>query len=63
MEQLKLNFRGYSRQIIFAFNKLAELFFNKGKPHNTLLIAGIRAILMTVEYDAELGVNITTMIF
>ena len=63
IEHLELNFGGYSEQIIYAFNKLSELSFDKGKPYNPLLIAGIRAILITLEYDAEPEVNITTGIF
>src|SRR6266540_1217643 len=63
VEQLGLNVRGYSEQTIFAFNKLAELSFDKGKPHNVLLIAGIRAILITLEYDADPEEDMTMVIF
>jgi len=48
-----LNVEGYSGQTIYAFNKLAELSFDKSKPHNPSLIAGIRAILTTLEFDTE----------
>ena len=60
---MDLKVGGYSGQIIFAFSKLAKLFFDKGKPHNASLIAGIRAILITLEYDADPEVDITTVIF
>jgi len=63
IEQLDLNVKGYFRQTIFAFNKLAELSFDKGKPHNTSLIAGIRAILIILKYDANLKVDATMVIF
>jgi|SRR6266498_2591400 len=58
-----LNVKGYSGQTIFVFNKLAELSFDKGKPYNTSLIAGIRAILTTLKYDAKSEVDIITGIF
>src|SRR6266540_5778249 len=60
IEQLDLNVEGYSGQIIYAFNKLTELFFEKGKPHNASLVAGIRVILTTLEYAEDLRVNVTT---
>ncbi len=63
VEQLGLNVRGYSKQTIFAFNKLAELSFDKGKPHNSSLITEIRAILSILKYDAEPEVDIITGIF
>src|SRR6266540_202604 len=63
IKQLNLNIGGYSGQTIFAFNKLAELFFDKDKSHNALLIAGIRAILTTLEYDADSEEDMTTVIF
>src|SRR6266498_5904290 len=50
IEQLDMSMEGYSGQTIFAFNKLTELSFEKGKPHNASLIAGIKAILTTLEY-------------
>jgi len=60
---MELNFEGYSGQIIFVFNKLAELSFDKSKLHNPSLIVEIRAILSTLEYDAEPEVNIIMGIF
>jgi len=39
---------------------LTELSFEKGKPYNASLIARIRAILTTLEYDAEPLKNVTT---
>ena len=63
MKQMHFNVREYSGQTIYAFNKLAKLSFDKSKLHNPSLIAGIRAILLTLEYDAEPEVNITTAIF
>ncbi len=53
----------YSKQTVYAFNKLAELSFEKGKPHNPSLIARIRAILTMLEYDADPKVDITMGIF
>src|SRR6266540_1126604 len=63
MEQMRLNTGRYFRQTIYAFNKLAELSFDKGKPHNLSLIVGIRTILITLKYDEEPEVKITTAIF
>ena len=60
---MHFNVRGYSGQIIYVFNKLAELSFDKGKLHNSSLIVRIRVILSTLEYDAEPEMNITTEIF
>ncbi|SRR6266498_1796100 len=60
---MEFNLGGYFRQTIYAFNKLSELSFDKEKPHNASLIAGIRAILITLEYDMELKVDIITAIF
>ncbi len=39
---------------------MTELSFEKSKPHNASLIAGIRAILTTLEYDEELPKDVTT---
>ncbi len=50
---------GYSGQTIYVFNKLTELSFEKDKPHNALLIARIRVILTTLEYDEDLPMDIT----
>ncbi len=61
--QLELRARKYSRQILYAFNKLAELFFDKRKSHNPFLIAEIRIILSTIEYDEEPEIAITIEIF
>ena len=47
---MNLNVEAYSGQTIYAFNKLTELFFEKGKPHNASLVARIKAILSTIEY-------------
>src|SRR6266540_5360897 len=57
---MNLNVRGYSRQTIYAFNKLTELSFEKGKPYNASLIAGIRAILIILKYDEDPLVDVTT---
>ncbi len=51
---------GYSGQTIYAFNKLTELSFEKGKPHNPSLVAGIKAILITMEYAERPQVDIPT---
>ncbi len=50
IEQMDMGIEAYSGQTIYAFNKLTELSFEKGKPHNASLVAGIRAILTTMEY-------------
>src|SRR6266542_7136991 len=47
---MDLSVEAYSGQTIYAFNKLTKLSFEKGKPHNASLVAGIRAILITLEY-------------
>jgi len=54
---------GYFRQTIFAFSKIAELSFEKGKSHNAFLIAKIKAILSTLAYDFQPEVDITIAIF
>ncbi len=59
IEQMDLSVRGYSGQIIFAFNKLTELSFKKGKLHNASLVVRVRAILMTLEYDKDPRVDVT----
>src|SRR6266498_5745618 len=58
IEQLDLSIEGYSGQMIYAFNKLIELSFEKGKPHNASLVAGIRAMLTTLEYAEKLQVDV-----
>ncbi len=50
---MEVKIGGYFRQILYTFNKLVELSFDKGKPHNPSLIAGIRAILSTIEYNEK----------
>ena|SRR6266498_3207159 len=59
VEQLDLNVKGYSGQTIHAFNKLTELFYEKGKPNNTSLVSGIKAILTTIEYAENPQVDIS----
>src|SRR6266540_1321943 len=58
IKQMELSIEGYLGQIIYAFNKLTELSFEKGKPHNASLVAGIKAILTTVEYAKKPQVDI-----
>ncbi len=60
---MNLSIEGYSKQTIYVFNKISKLFFENKKSHNASLIAGIRAILTTVEYDNEPEVDITMGIF
>jgi len=55
-----MSVKAYSRQTIFVFNKLTELSFEKGKPHNVLLIAGIKAILTTLEYAEVSRLDVTS---
>ncbi len=57
---MNLSVEVYSGQTIYAFNKLTELSFEKGKPHNASLIAGVRAILTTLEYVKNLQVDIAS---
>src|SRR6266498_839198 len=59
IEQLDLSTEGYSGQTIYAFNKLTELSFEKEKPHNPSLVAGIRAMLTTLEYAEKPKVDVT----
>src|SRR6266542_4243915 len=54
IDQMELSMKVYSGQMIYAFNKLTELSFEKGKPHNASLVAGIRAILSILEYVENL---------
>ncbi len=60
IEQINLRVREYSEQTIYAFNKLTELSFEKNKPYNALLIAGIKAILTTLEYDEKPLMDVIT---
>ena len=57
---MELSVEAYSGQTIYTFNKLSELSFEKGKPHNASLVAGIRAMLTTIEYAENLQVDITS---
>src|SRR6266540_2786880 len=58
IEQMDLSVEAYSEQTIYAFNKLTELSFEKGKPHNASLVIRIRAILSTMEYAEKLKVDV-----
>src|SRR6266540_5814476 len=58
IDQMELSVEAYSGQTIYAFNKLTELSFEKGKPHNASLVTGIRAILITLVYDEEPAVDV-----
>src|SRR6266540_1474874 len=60
IEQMNVRVEAYSGQTIYAFNKLMELSFEKGKPHNASLVAGIKAILTTVKYAENPIVDIPT---
>jgi len=57
---MNLSVEAYSGQTIYAFNKLTELSFEKEKPHNASLVAGIRVILATLEYAENLQVDVTS---
>ncbi len=57
---MELSVEEYSEQTIYAFNKLTKLSFEKEKPHNASLVAGIKAILTTLEYAEDPRVDITT---
>jgi len=63
IEQMDLGVEAYSGQTIYAFNKLTELSFEKGKPHNASLVVGIKAILTTLEYAEKLKVDIPAATF
>src|SRR6266540_7518295 len=63
LEQMNLNAEAYSGQTIYAFNKLTELSFEKGKPYNASLVAGIKAILTMLEYAEKPKVNIPAATF
>ena len=60
IEQMNLSVEAYSGQTIYAFNKLTELSFEKEKPHNASLVAGIRAMLTTLEYAENPRVDVTS---
>src|SRR6266498_733720 len=60
IEQMDMGIEAYSGQTIYAFNKLTELSFEKGKSHNASLVAGIKAMLTTVEYAKNPQVDIPT---
>src|SRR6266498_2707362 len=57
---MELSIKAYSGQTIYAFNKLTELSFKKGNPHNVSLVAEIRAILTILEYAKNLQVDVTS---
>src|SRR6266498_2013775 len=57
---MELSIEAYSGQTIYAFNKLAELSFEKEKPYNVSLVAGIRAMLTTLEYAENPRVDVTS---
>src|SRR6266540_3271161 len=57
---MNLSVEAYSGQMIYAFNKLTELSFEKGKPHNALLVTGIRAMLTTLKYAEKLWVDVVS---
>ena len=63
VEQLDMGVEGYSGQTIYAFNKLTELSFKKGKPHNALLIAGIRAMLTILKYVEIPKTDVTSVTY
>ena len=60
---MELRVTGYSEQILYAFNKLIKLSFDKEKPHNPSLVARIRVLILTLKYDSESEVDIVTGIF
>src|SRR6266540_105114 len=60
IEQMDIGVEAYSEQTIYAFNKLTKLSFEKRKPHNASLVAGIRAILITLEYMKNPQVDVTS---
>src|SRR6266498_3948702 len=60
IKQMDLSVEAYSGQTIYAFNKLTELFFEKGKSHNPSLVAGIKVILTTLEYAEKLKMYVTS---
>ncbi len=60
IDQMNLSVEAYLGQTIYAFNKLTKLSFEKGKPHNASLVAGIRAILTTLEYAENPQVDVTS---
>ncbi len=60
IKQMNLSVEAYSGQTIYAFNKLTELSFEKEKPHNASLVAGIRAILTTLEYAENPQVDVAS---
>src|SRR6266542_407184 len=63
IEQLDLSIEGYSGQTIYAFNKLTELSFEKGKPHNPSLVVSIKAILTTLKYAEKPKIDIPAATF
>src|SRR6266540_6504597 len=63
IDQIDLDVEAYSGQTIYAFNKLTELSFEKGKPHNPSLVTGVKAMLTIVEYAKNPQVDIPTAIY
>ncbi len=63
IDQIDLNVEAYSGQTIYAFNKLTELSFEKEKPHNVSLVAGIRTILTTLEYAENSRIDVTSVTY
>ncbi len=60
---MELRTVGYSGQILYVFNKLVELSFKRGKPHNPFLVARVKALISTLEYEDESEVDTVTGIF
>ena len=60
---MNLNVIEYSSQTYYAFSKLAELFFEKGKLYNASLIVRLRALVTILEYDEKSKDNVAGCIF
>ena len=63
LQQIELRAIGYFGQILYIFNKLAKLFFEKDKPHNPFLVARVRVLIVILKYDNEPEIDIATDIF
>ena len=60
---MSLNITGYFEQILYAFNKLKELSFEKRKSHNPSLVVGLRTLVSILKYEEKPKVDITDYIF
>jgi len=60
---MDINITRYLGQTYYAFTKLKELSFEKGKPYNLSLVAGLKALISTLKYEKEPADDIAGCVF